>query len=64
MKNKLNEANAEWAVVELRGMTIEIRSSEVVYIGIGDKTFYVDDSTGEAIMEWWPRQAITRKEES
>ena len=64
MKNKLNEANAEWAVVELRGMTIEIRSSEVVYIGIGDKTFYVDDSTGEAIMEWWPRQSSTWEEGS
>jgi len=45
-------------VVELRGMTIDIRSSEVVYIEIGNKTFYIDDSTGEAIMEWWPTSAM------
>jgi hypothetical protein len=23
-------------------------------VTIGDKTYYIDDSTGEAIMEWWP----------
>ena len=47
-------------VVELRGMTIDIRSSEVVYIEIGDRTFYIDDSTGEAIMEWWPTEEEER----
>ena len=45
-------------VVELRGMTIDIRSSEVVYIEIGDRTYYIDDSTGEAIMESWPTSAM------
>jgi hypothetical protein len=47
-------------VVELRGMTIDIRSSEVVYIEIGDKTFRIDDSTGESVMEWWPTEEVER----
>ena len=51
-------------VVEIRGVVIDIRSSEVVYIEIGDKTFYLDDSTGEAIMEWWPnRPTEARRQE-
>ena len=50
-------------VVEIRGMTIDIRSSEVVYIEIGDRTYYVDDSTGEAIMESWPTSSMPRREE-
>ena len=44
--------------LEIRGMKIDIRSSSCVYIEIGDKTFYLDDSTGEAIMEWWPTSAM------
>jgi hypothetical protein len=47
----------ERTVLEIRGMVIDIRSSSTVYIEIGDKTFYLDDSTGESIMEWWPTQA-------
>ena len=45
-------------VLEIRGMKIDIRSSSCVYIEIGDRTFYLDDSTGEAIMEWWPTSAM------
>ena len=45
---------SERTVVEIRGVVIDIRSSSSVYIEIGDKTFYLDDSTDEAIMEWWP----------
>ena len=32
-------------------MKIDIRSPKSVYITIGNKTFYIDDSTDEAIME-------------
>jgi len=49
-------------VLELRGMTIDIRSDECLYITIGDKTFYVDDSTDEAIMDWWPKEEMTLAE--
>ena len=41
-------------VIEIRGMRITIPSDESIYVEIGDKTFYLDDSTDEAIMEWWP----------
>ena len=46
-------------VLTIRGMVIEIRSDKSLYVTIGSKTFYIDDSTGEALMEWWP----TKKEE-
>ena len=53
---------SERTVVEIRGVVIDIRSSQTqpascVYIELGDKTFYLDDSTGEAIMKWWPTSA-------
>ena len=32
-------------------MKIDIRTPKSVYITIGNKTFYIDDSTDEAIME-------------
>jgi hypothetical protein len=44
----------ERTVMTIRGMVIDIRSDECLYVTIGDKTYYIDDSTGEAIMEWWP----------
>ena len=50
-------------VLELRGMTIDIRSDECLYITIGDKTFYVDDSTDEAIMDWWPKEEMTNEKD-
>ena len=40
-------------VLNLRGMTIRIPSDQSIYVRIGLKTFYIDDSTGESIMEWW-----------
>ena len=49
----------ERTVLTIRGMVIEIRSDKSLYVRIEDKTFYIDDSTGEALMEWWP----TKKEE-
>ena len=45
-------------VIEVRGMRITIPSDESIYVEIGDKTFYLDDSTDEAIMEWWPTSAM------
>ena len=50
-------------VMTVRGMVIDIRSDECLYVTIGDKTYYIDDSTGEAIMEWWPT-ATTQDEEN
>lgn len=32
-------------------MKIDIRSTNVVYITIGEYTYYIDDSTGEQIIE-------------
>ena len=43
----------EQTILNLRGMTIRIPSDESIYVRIGEKTFYIDDSTGESIMEWW-----------
>ena len=50
-------------VMTIRGTVIDIRSDSSLYVIIGDKTFYLDDSTGEAIMEWWPT-ATTQDEEN
>ena len=35
-------------------MNIDIRSENVVYITIGEYTYYIDDSTGEQIIEVHP----------
>jgi hypothetical protein len=53
----------ERTVLEVRGMTIDIRSSSAVYIEIGGKTFHIDDSTDEAIMEWCPTQMTAEDEQ-
>jgi hypothetical protein len=50
----------ERTVLNLRGMTITIPADECIYVELGEKTFYIDDSTGESIMEWWP---IYRRED-
>lgn len=34
-------------------MIIDVRSENCVYITIGDRTYYIDDSTGERIMNSW-----------
>ena len=43
-------------------MKIDIRSENCLYVEINNKTFYIDDSTGESIMECWnnvdPREEI------
>jgi hypothetical protein len=46
------------SVLEMKGMKIDIQSSSCVYIEIGDRTFYVDDSTASPVMEWWPTSAM------
>ena len=35
-------------------MKIDIRSTNVVYITIDEYTYYIDDSTGEQIIEVYP----------
>lgn len=49
---------SERTVLTIQGINLDIRSSSCLYIQIGDKTFYIDDSTGEAIMEWHPTNII------
>ena len=34
-------------------MVIDVRSDKSVYVIIGDWTFYIDDSTDEAIVNRW-----------
>ena len=35
------------------GITIDVRSDKSLYITIGNYTYYIDDSTGEQIMDFW-----------
>ena len=37
-------------------MKIDIRSSKSVYVTIGEKTFYIDDATDEAICEVYEKE--------
>ena len=37
-------------VMTIRGMVIDIRSDECLYVTIGDKTFYLDDSTDALVL--------------
>jgi len=34
-------------------MIIDVRTNEVVYITINDEVIYIDDSTGELIIDTW-----------
>lgn len=34
-------------------MIIDVRSQESVFITIGTETYYIDNSTGEHIMDHW-----------
>ena len=34
-------------------MIIDVRSEDCVFITIRDRTYYIDDSTGEHIVEHW-----------
>ena len=34
-------------------MIIDVRTNEVVYITINDTVIYIDDSTGEMIVDTW-----------
>ena len=36
-----------------KGIQIDIRSEKSMYIIIGNYTYYIDDSTGEQIMDFW-----------
>ena len=37
-------------------MVVDVRSSESVYITIGDWVYYIDDSTGEQIIQKWRKK--------
>lgn len=41
-------------------MKIEIRGPRVVYITIGKTTYYIDDSTGEEIVEIYKPNGVTK----
>ena len=38
-------------------MKIDTRAEDVVYVTIGDWTIYIDNSTGEKIVEQWSEKA-------
>jgi len=60
LQQRITEMTTGRTVLKIRDMTIDIRSSVCVFIEVGDKTFYVDDSTGESIMDWWYTSDIPR----
>ena len=35
------------------GVQIDVRSDKSMYITIGEYTYYIDDSTGEQVMDCW-----------
>jgi hypothetical protein len=37
----------------IKGMIIDIRTNDCLYITINDHIYYIDDSTGEQIMDKW-----------
>ena len=41
------------AIREIAGIKIDVRSPQVIYIHIGEFIYYIDDSTGENIIEFW-----------
>ena len=54
MKNKIDSSNfPPLATLERAGIKIEIRSPRVLYIRIADYIYYIDDSTGEQLMDYW-----------
>ena len=55
-KKALNIINidAMYYCADENNINIDIRSSNVVYITIGEYTYYIDDSTGEQIIEVYP----------
>jgi hypothetical protein len=42
-------------------MVVDMRSSESVYITINDWVYYIDDSTGEQIIQKWRKKKKSRK---
>ena len=42
-------------------MKIEIKSKESVYITINGTVYYIDDSTGEQIVEKWDEESNNQK---
>ena len=41
-------------------MIIDVRSKESVYITINGTVYYIDDSTGECIMQKWKKKKNTK----
>lgn len=37
----------------IKGMIIDIRAKDCLYITINDHIYYIDDSTGEQIIDKW-----------
>jgi hypothetical protein len=44
-------------------MIIEVKTEKCVYITIGDYTYYVDDSTGEQIIDKWDNTKTIKEED-
>ncbi len=45
--------NGEARLSDNEQMKIDIRDKNVVYIEVGDHTYYIDNSTGEQILQVW-----------
>lgn len=43
-------------------MKVDIKAKDVAYIIIGDWTIYIDNSTGEKIIETWQKQDSSEDE--
>ena len=41
-------------------MKLDIKTNEVVYITINGTTYYIDDSTGEQIVQMWDKNDETK----
>ena len=39
--------------IDDRGMTIDVRTEDCLYVEMGRWTFYIDNSTDEQIIEKW-----------
>ncbi len=47
------------------GISIDVRSDKSLYITIGNYTYYIDDSTGEQIMDHWEnKKPVEEKQEN
>lgn len=57
-KKGINIDKLDSVEIDIRGINIDVRSENSLYIEIGDYTYYIDDSTGEQIVDYWKTAKI------